>query len=560
MKMTIRKKLLSGFLILAILLGMVCALSYYQIHKINNSYTALVDQQTSNLTNVKDIQLFASREIASLKGIIAGDEYSIEFLQINMEQIAEKVKKLDTPSQSQETKELLLTIISLNEQIQEQSEIVISSANQNEQTIQAVNEEIIPIAIQIEDAANQIVEVQSEEMQKRIVTNDEMVSSVRTMYLVISLISFVLSIFIGVFITRIITRPLLFLSEGAGKIATGDLTQRDIIVKNRDEIGELASTFNQMKKNLQKIINQVRSNAEQVASTSDELSASVEETNKATEQITVAMQEVAIGAEKQFSTIIHSVESLEGISSGMNTATKSIQSVTNLTASAQEKANSGKDVVCRTMEQMNQVQHSTIESAMVVHTFIEKSKEIGQIIELITQIANQTNLLALNAAIEAARAGEQGKGFAVVAGEVRKLAEQSSNAASQIGNLIQEIQIESEKAVQSINNSSNVVKEGLKMVSKTGDSFQDIFHSINNVVIELQEVASIVKQVHFHSQEVAEGMVDTRYIVEQSTANIQSVAVSAEEQNATMEEVSSSAGMLSKMAQDLNNIISKFTV
>lgn len=559
MKVTIGKKLLTGFLTLAVLLGMVSTLSYYQIQKMNNSYSDLVDHRAAILANVKDIQFFASREISGLKGILNEEESSLEFLQTAIEQMNEKIDIIEALEPDQEAKELLLTITALNDQLKEKSENFIDLKEENnEQAIQLVNEEIVPLAIQIEEEANKIAELQTTDMQEGSEANSELVASIKKQILIGSFIALVLAVLIGVFMTRMITRPVLLLVEGAEKIASGDLTQNDINVKNQDEIGELAHAFDQMKQNLRQLIHQVRSNTEQVAATSEELSASAEETNKATEHITVAMQEVAAGAEKQVSSVTQSVESSEEISRGMNKAADSIQSVAQLTVAANERTNLGSDVVNRTVEQMNRVQQSATESAEVAYTLSEKSKEIGQIIELITQVANQTNLLALNAAIEAARAGEQGRGFAVVADEVRKLAEQSANAAGQIRTLIEEIQEESQKAVQSMNNGTQVVKEGLQLVSQTGDAFQDIAQSIKQVAAESQEVAAIVKQVHSNSQQVAEGMKEARQIVEQSASNIQKVAASAEEQNATMEEVSSSAEVLSKMAQDLQGVISKF--
>jgi len=541
---------MSGFLLLAILIGMVCALSYYQIHKINNSYSVLVEQQSTNLTSIKDIQLYASRSIASLRGMQSNGTDNMEFFQTSLDQITEQVNNIESDIHNQEAKELLTTITSLKEQIMEQV--------QAEQATELVEEEIIPLAIQIEEAANRIVEIQTKEMQTETTSNTEMVSSVKNMMLVWSLISLLLAILIGMFMSRMITRPISLLVEGAKKIASGDLTQEDIGVNNSDEISELANSFNIMKQNLQQLIDEVCLNAQQVSVTSEELSASADATNLATQHITLGMQEVAVGAEKQVSTVIQSVESAEEITKGMNKATESIQSVANLTIVANEKATLGNDVVNKTIDQMKLVQDSAMESAEVVHTLSNKSKEIGHIIELITKVASQTDLLALNAAIEAARAGEQGKGFAVVADEVRKLAVQSADAAGQIRQLIEEIQEESEKAVRSMNNGTDVVKEGLKLVSQTGESFQNIVGAIQQVAAESHEVAAIVNQIHSNTQIVTEGMKEARDIVEQSSVSIQNVAASTEEQNATMEEVSSSAEGLSEMAQNLYKVINKF--
>ena len=550
MKITIQQKIMSGFLLLAILIGMVCALSYYQISKINNSYSVLVEQQSTNLTSIKDIQLYASRSIASLRGMQSNGTDNMEFFQTSLDQITEQVNNIESDIHNQEAKELLTTITSLKEQIMEQV--------QAEQATELVEEEIIPLAIQIEEAANRIVEIQTKEMQTETTSNTEMVSSVKNMMLVWSLISLLLAILIGMFMSRMITRPISLLVEGAKKIASGDLTQEDIGVNNSDEISELANSFNIMKQNLQQLIDEVRLNAQQVSVTSEELSASADATNLATQHITLGMQEVAVGAEKQVSTVIQSVESAEEITKGMNKATESIQSVANLTIVANEKATLGNDVVNKTIDQMKLVQDSAMESAEVVHTLSNKSKEIGHIIELITKVASQTDLLALNAAIEAARAGEQGKGFAVVADEVRKLAVQSADAAGQIRQLIEEIQEESEKAVRSMNNGTDVVKEGLKLVSQTGESFQNIVGAIQQVAAESHEVAAIVNQIHSNTQIVTEGMKEARDIVEQSSVSIQNVAASTEEQNATMEEVSSSAEGLSEMAQNLYKVINKF--
>lgn len=176
---------------------------------------------------------------------------------------------------------------------------------------------------------------------------------------------------------------------------------------------------------------------------------------------------------------------------------------------------------------------------MAIDGLSEKSKEINQIVELITGVAEQTNLLALNAAIEAARAGEQGRGFAVVAEEVRKLAEQSAGASNQIKNLITAIQAESQRAVESMAEGGKDVEEGSRVVQEVGDLLNRIIASVQGLSSQIQAVASATEQM---------------------SSGVQSVAASTEEQTATIEEVSASADSLAQLAEDLSRLIGKFKV
>ncbi|WP_374702708.1 methyl-accepting chemotaxis protein [Bacillus sp. V5-8f] len=242
----------------------------------------------------------------------------------------------------------------------------------------------------------------------------------------------------------------------------------------------------------------------------------------------------------------------------MSKAAASIQAVADLADTANQKAHAGNHVVGDTVNQINTIQQKVGSTAEVVETLEKKSKEIGQIVDIITQIADQTNLLALNAAIEAARAGEHGKGFAVVADEVRKLAEQSGHAAGEIKALIMHIQMESTKAMQSMHEGTVSVGQGIDMVHQTGKAFKEISNLIEEVSFMSQEVSAIIEQVNASSKNTVDMMEEISYISKQSAANTQNVAASAEEQNASMEEISASSESLSRMAQELQETVSQF--
>ncbi|MGG1599046.1 methyl-accepting chemotaxis protein [Paenibacillus naphthalenovorans] len=561
MKLTIGKKMLGGFLSVSLLLGIISFISYYNIKKVDESYSDLVERRVIILSNAKDMQISASRQISGMRGVLMQEEGSSEIVATAINDLSEKINATIQIVQREELKAKLQKLQILNADFKSQSDAIIASVRSNpEQAVRQSNQVLFPLAREIRDMSDQIANEQAKLMEEASAANRQLVDSVVTTVLFLSVFACILAVLIGVYITRIIKKPILTIAASAKEISSGILTGDDIKVKNRDEIADLANSFNQMKMNLRHLIGQVSNNAKQVSATSHDLFESAEQTSKATEQISIAIQEVALGSEKQVHSAAEANQAAAEILRGMNQAALSIQSVADLTTTANEKATAGNKVVTQAMEQMNVMQRSVGHTAEVMNALGEKSKEIGHIVQLITEISNQTNLLALNAAIEAARAGEHGRGFAVVADEVRKLAEQSGDAAGQIRQLIGEVQAEADKAVQSMDEGATVILEGIQMVHQSGEAFRDIVKAIEQVAAESQEVSAIIEQVNSSSQSMAEMMEGVAHIAEQSAGNTQNVAASAEEQNASMEEISASAESLSKMAQDLQEMISKFKV
>lgn len=362
----------------------------------------------------------------------------------------------------------------------------------------------------------------------------------------------------------LLTRPIINRIKASANcleiIANGDLSQKEVEVKSNDETGVLMKSVNKVTKDLNAILTRVQDTSHHVAASSEQLMASTEQTSEASEQISTAIQEIALGSEKQLTNLSFANESVAEISRGMDQASQLIQNMADYSATVNDNAQYGTETVTQAIAQMNQVHRTVDETAKVIHVLEEKSKEIDEVVEVITQIASQTNLLALNAAIEAARAGEHGKGFAVVADEVRKLADQSGKSADKVSELIGQVQAESYKAVQSMNLGTKVVKQGMEQVNQTGVVFHEIVTAIAEISSQSQEVAAIVQEVNANSHEMVSMMEQVSTISQQSSYSTQSVAASVEEQNASMEEVSTSAANLGHMAEDLRKLIDKFKV
>ncbi len=369
------------------------------------------------------------------------------------------------------------------------------------------------------------------------------------------------AVIIGAVIVILIVRSIVIrvksLQQTAQKISSGDLTE-EIQVKSNDEIADLTKTFIEMQSSLQRLLRTVEQNAVHVAASAEELNASAIQTSEATEQVADAIQEVASNAEKQTAGMDDNIMSLGKISAGTASIADSTTTVSNLTRATTEKAEEGGHSVKQTVDQMNLIHASVLDSNTVIRSLYDRSKEIGSILNVITAISEQTNLLALNAAIEAARAGESGKGFAVVAEEVRKLAEQSQNSAGQISDLIKAIQQDTENTVQKMSTVVENVQSGLVVSEDAIQKFSEILSSMKDISPKMDTVADTIKEMLTVVQEVEGTAYEVSDIAKSNAASSEEVAASTEEQLAAMEEITSSSHTLSVMADELHEIIKKY--
>jgi methyl-accepting chemotaxis protein len=345
----------------------------------------------------------------------------------------------------------------------------------------------------------------------------------------------------------------------AGQIADGDLT-RQMDVKTSDELGQMGHSFNEMISKLRAMLGSVAMHTHTVASMSEQMSASAEETSRATEQITYSIERVAASSDEQRHMMDTSKVTVTEIANQLVSIVDGVEKVNQSTEITADTANKGNKAVGEVTEQMKLIHRNMEHSSMIVNDLSGKSLQIGEMITMITSLSSQTNLLALNASIEAARAGEHGKGFAVVATEVRKLAEQSAHAADRIRDLIEDIQSEISRAVDSMNKGNQAVNEGTVMSESATAAFLAIGQAVDDVFRHVKEVSQSADRIRSDSNRMVEVVEHISTISTKSLESTHSIAAAAEQQLASMEEVSAASQSMSKMAEELQEIVKVFKV
>ena len=389
--------------------------------------------------------------------------------------------------------------------------------------------------------------------------SEDVFSGVKTTTLVALIIVVVLSVITLVLLLRSIKNSVDTILEGARHIAAGDLRSK-IMLDGDDEFAHIAHQFNTMVESMQKMIRKIKATATDVAGSSEELTANANQSAQVTQNVAQSITEVAEAAEKQMSIVTKSSATIDDFQHGLEEVIANQRHAREQTQATAQKATEGNSFVQSTVEQMNSIAQTVQQTGEIVGKLGERSKEIGNIVEIISNISGQTNLLALNAAIEAARAGEHGRGFAVVAEEVRKLAEESQNASQKISDLIQSIQEETSQAVASMEEGRREAEKGKENVTATGESFSEILTMIGDVKKASLAVSERVLQLREDMSTIVDGMGEVDTSAKGIGSESQNVSAATEEQAAGMEEIASSSRSLANMANDLQTETDKFKV
>jgi len=376
------------------------------------------------------------------------------------------------------------------------------------------------------NAANESVQklYENEKEQGKKAYDDAASNYTLTLTIVLAAIAFsiIASIILGLLIIRSISSAAATLIKVSGDMANGDLTQRTRLT-SKDEFGTISQSFDAMADAFSRALSRVADSSSQVAATANQLNLTAEKIAAGAEEVAAQSATIATASEEMSATSGDIAQNCQFAAEGAQRATESAQN--------------GAAVVEKTVSVMSQIADKVQESARTVESLGARSDQIGEIIGTIEDIADQTNLLALNAAIEAARAGEQGRGFAVVADEVRALAERTTRATREIGEMIKAIQNETKGAVAAMEQGVSQVEAGTIEAARSGDALRDILDQINAVAMQVNQIATAAEEQTATTSEISGNMMMITDVVQRTSRGAHESATAASQLHGNAEEL-----------------------
>ena len=562
MKMTLKRKLIYSFILIAFIFTINTMITIYFSKKTNDSYEYLLNG-ISQLSNIaQKLQTEIETETSTYRGyLLYGDGQYKDQFRVASERIDKLIEQGKEIATLQEIIDRLEEIETLNKQFVETATPIMDLVRlERDKALKQGLQEIPPInsaiQIKISDMTNYLNELNEQESAE----NQKRATASITQAIILSTIAFIIAIVSGTYISNNISKPILLVRNQMNAIARGDLTNEKLAAKTKDEIGELITATNTMSEQMKTVISKINEVSEIVSSHSEELAQSAHEVTASAEQIAATMDELAAGSENQANSSTDLSNAMVEFSANIQEANENGEYAEEQSTKMLEMTNVGSQLMTDSTKQMHKIDEIVKASVFNLQKLNEQSNEISKLVTVIKDIANQTNLLALNASIEAARAGEHGKGFSVVANEVGKLAEQTASSVGEITSIVESIQNGFFVVTESLQEGYREVEVGTEKIETTGNTFKDISEGITEVGKLIKNISANLEEVAATSQEMSSSVQEIAATAEESAAGVEETAASIQHTNGTLEEIANGSKQLAELAEELNELISKFKV
>ncbi len=517
----IGKKLGIGFGVTVILMIVLCGVTILNSQLTNSLLTRLININMPKIKHaiiMKDAIDSITRSIAVLPfasaEIVEEEKNSILILRPKYKEAVEKLGKL---LETQEEKDLFnrfKEVVKSGAEVNNKIIELVNDGKKQEAQILYLNETRQNTKLLVE-TTNALIKNQEKQLEEKVSKLLSVSKKLLLVIIIVGVVSIIIGIFMSIKITRSIKAPVEKAAEQLELMSQGDFTFSisENAIKRGDELGVIARAMDALNTNLKKVFNEIISSVHSLTSSATQLSSIAEEMSRTAESSSNRANSVATSSEEMSQTVVDIAKNTANIA---DSAKKAV-----------DTAQQGNMIVERSVGEVKEIDETVNESARFVKSLGERSAHIGEIVSVINDIADQTNLLALNAAIEAARAGEQGRGFAVVADEVRKLAERTAQATSEIEDMIKAIQNEVTKAVEIMDTATVKVQSGVTLTAQAGDALKAIVKSSDELQLMVQQIASATEEMSATSEEISKEIVDIANASRDTTASSHETAQAA---------------------------------
>lgn len=557
---TLRMQILLSFGVVMLLVIVLAVNSILGIHGLVKNSEDLSEEQLPTLITDSRLAFNIAERIALSRGyMLTGNEkYVTEFATLT-EQSRALQEDLLASIDTQEVKDLVAQSIEWRAIMVDQVFPAVKAGNEVE--AKKIDREIAePIANEIIRGFDDLASARQDTMLANGIEDARKGNGTATTNFVITIIVILASLGIAIFMARNISKPIIAVSDRMGRMAEGIFNDAPLETNRKDEIGQQVNSINEMRARIQEILLGTLGIAREVNNRSTNLSEATGTVSDSANQIAATMEQLAAGSEAQATTASNMAEMVGAFFEDVQHANEAGEQVVTSSRTVLERTAEGNEMMDSSVEQMNEIYQVVNESVERIKNLDNQTREISELVTVISAIAEQTNLLALNAAIEAARAGEEGKGFAVVADEVKKLAEQVADSVSEITTIVDTVQEGSSGAVKALENGYRTVADGKQKVIDTGK----IFEEITELVTDMNKLTDVMSADLNHIEEIGgkltEGVTEIASIAEESAAGVQETTASVEQTSYQIGEISGSVTELSNLADELETSVNRFAI
>lgn len=534
--------------------------SYFQLTKINDNYTDLLNKSVRVESAAKTAAWYLSQSASAMRGyLLTGDQNLLTLYPVYSAKIDDSVEVMNKLAADPEIRQYAKKIEDSKNAYSATVYAIQRFQRENNKDAFAAEFKKSNLAIDSAiEAAETIVKTEEERLRIKSRVNREMTNLIKLQLLWVNIVALIIGLGLAFMISRKISRPIQTIASTTKKIAGGDLRVENIQFDSRCEVGDLARSTNQMLGGLRAIMQGINESADQVATASELLSSSAHEVSVAANSVTSAAHEVAKGAEGQLDIVQQTTVITDDIAEGVENINNRAHTVAMLSQTTADMAQHGRQSVDHAVQYLREVSGKVEHTVEQTLSLREASQQVAQIIGMITAIAGQTNLLALNASIEAARAGEAGRGFAVVAEEVRKLADQSREAAQNIGQIVHAIGKQIIVITDEMSARNHELAIGVGYAASAGDSFGEIVGKIAYLAAEIQSIRDTTAALNEHGSMVRTVMIDVEEVARENSQGAAEIRSASEEQTAAVEEMAASTHELANLATKLRQLVLQF--